>query len=924
MSEIQPYKGLFSRKVIFGATLGGAVVFMITGVILWGGFNWAMEATNTIEFCITCHEMRDNVYAEYKGSIHDGNRSGVRAGCPDCHVPRPWVHKVIRKIKASNEIFHKLMGTVDTPEKFNEHRLEMAKRVWAAMKSTDSRECRNCHDWGTMNPEKQKPRARKQHKFAMENGNTCIDCHKGIAHKAVHDQLSDEELEKLNRPDPNYVRAVPQSFLDGLARAEAAEAAAEAERRAAAEKARKKKKAAKEAERKRIEEAVAKALAEYKANQAGTPTSGAAAPAATSGGIDWDDVPERLITLFYPGQASMEWVLRGRDHGGARPVKAGDRCFECHDKEVADMGRKIVTGEKLEPTPIPGKRGSIPVSVQAAHDGENLYMRFSWPNSEHAPAPFVEGGKMDPKNAVKLAMMFATDEVKYASQAGCWGTCHHDLRTMPHHPADPAAAGLPLDVSQGVTKYIAASRTKIEEKGRRGKKLGGWDKLKDADSLKAALEQGQFMDLLRYRSGDTAQDGHILEQRVMTGGQGVEFTGGLEGDTWVIVMKRPLKSTKPGDLSIEPGKLYNFGFAIHDDYANARFHHVSLGYKLGLDNEEAEINVVKREVAAAAPAGGTAAAAGAGFDVDWSKAGERTITLFYPGQASMEWVLRGRDHGGARPVKAGDRCFECHDKEVADMGQKIVTGEKAEPTPIPGKRGSIPVNVQATHDAENLYLRFQWEAAEHTPAPFVEGGKMDPDNEIKLAMMFATDEVKYASQAGCWGTCHHDLRTMPHHPADPAAAGLPLDVSQGVTKYIAASRTKIEEKGRRGKKLGGWDKLKDADSLKAEMEQHHYMDLVRCKSSGGTEDGHVLEQRVMSGGGSAECSVQRDGDTWTVEVKKKLNSGIAGDLPIEPGKLYNFGFAIHDDWTSARFHHVSLGYKLGLDNEEAEVNAMGQ
>jgi cytochrome c-type protein NapC len=70
--------------------------------------------------------------------------------------------------------------------------------------------------------------------------------------------------------------------------------------------------------------------------------------------------------------------------------------------------------------------------------------------------------------------------------------------------------------------------------------------------------------------------------------------------------------------------------------------------------------------------------------------------------------------------------------------------------------------------------------------------------------------------------------------------------------------------------------------------------------------------------------VQRDGDTWTVEVKKKLNSGIAGDLPIEPGKLYNFGFAIHDDWTSARFHHVSLGYKLGLDNEEAEVNAMGQ
>ncbi|MEW8470989.1 MAG: NapC/NirT family cytochrome c, partial [Candidatus Thiodiazotropha sp.] len=130
MHQHSLFKSLLSRKVAFGATLGGAVLFMIIGVVLWGGFNTVMEATNTMEFCISCHEMEENVYAEFKGTAHDGNRSGVGASCPDCHVPRPWVHKIVRKIKASNEIWHKIMGTVDTPEKFEAHRLTMARRVW--------------------------------------------------------------------------------------------------------------------------------------------------------------------------------------------------------------------------------------------------------------------------------------------------------------------------------------------------------------------------------------------------------------------------------------------------------------------------------------------------------------------------------------------------------------------------------------------------------------------------------------------------------------------------------------------------------------------------------------------------------------------------------------------------------------------------
>ena len=119
------------------------VVGFITGVIFWGGFNTAMEMTNNEEFCISCHEMRDNVYEEYKDSIHYSNRTGVRATCPDCHVPKEWVYKVVRKIKAPNELWHKALGTIDTPEKFEKKRLHLARSVWKAMKETDSREFRN-------------------------------------------------------------------------------------------------------------------------------------------------------------------------------------------------------------------------------------------------------------------------------------------------------------------------------------------------------------------------------------------------------------------------------------------------------------------------------------------------------------------------------------------------------------------------------------------------------------------------------------------------------------------------------------------------------------------------------------------------------------------------------------------------------------
>lgn len=172
------------------------IVGGIGGVLFWGGFNWALEMTNTEGFCISCHEMRDNPYKELQETIHFKNRSGVRATCPDCHVPHEWFYKIRRKIQASNEVLHKILGTIGTPEKFEQHRLELAQHVWTTMKENNSHECRNCHSAGSMDPHKQTEAAQKVMAEGFKAGLTCIDCHKGIAHHLPKFPDEDEDESK--------------------------------------------------------------------------------------------------------------------------------------------------------------------------------------------------------------------------------------------------------------------------------------------------------------------------------------------------------------------------------------------------------------------------------------------------------------------------------------------------------------------------------------------------------------------------------------------------------------------------------------------------------------------------------------------------------------------------------------------------------
>ena len=196
----EPTPGLFRRvwtslrkPSVKYSLLGISSTFFVVGILFWGAFNTGMEATNTLDFCITCHEMRDNVYQEYKETIHFSNRTGVRAVCSDCHVPKDWTHKMIRKAQASFEVWGKLTGSIDTAEKFEAKRMELATHEWNRMKGNNSRECRNCHDFDAMSAELQKQTPYRKHMKAKEEGKTCIDCHKGIAHHLPKEYVDPDE-----------------------------------------------------------------------------------------------------------------------------------------------------------------------------------------------------------------------------------------------------------------------------------------------------------------------------------------------------------------------------------------------------------------------------------------------------------------------------------------------------------------------------------------------------------------------------------------------------------------------------------------------------------------------------------------------------------------------------------------------------------
>lgn len=249
---------------------------------------------------------------------------------------------------------------------------------------------------------------------------------------------------------------------------------------------------------------------------------------------------------------------------------------------------------------------------------------------------------------------------------------------------------------------------------------------------------------------------------------------------------------------------------------------------------------------------------------DWSKVPKRDIHVFHPGVTPIEWVGKKSDHSGTAGLKKGETCIGCHEEKGSlNFNFKRLADKELEPKGAP-KTMTYPVSIQAAYDVSNLYVRLTFKATT--------GGveKGDKDNEVKATVMFPDSKIPQASQVGCWAACHIDARTMPTG-------------DDKKTKYV---------------KDGSYE-------------------LMQWKSAKGAKvaDGTVTNERKMDGGSlGAKAEGSKSGDTYTVTFTRK-NPG--------EGKAIPFGLAIHGDNASGRFHHVSLGYTLGIGTD-GDVKAIKQ
>ena len=241
---------------------------------------------------------------------------------------------------------------------------------------------------------------------------------------------------------------------------------------------------------------------------------------------------------------------------------------------------------------------------------------------------------------------------------------------------------------------------------------------------------------------------------------------------------------------------------------------------------------------------------------DWAKAAKRDITVFHPSTAAMEWVGKKSDHSGTAGLKKGESCVGCHEEKGGlNFNFKRLADKELEPVGAP-KTMNYPVAVQAAYDASNLYIRLTFKA------PTGGANKGDKTNDVKATVMFPDEKVQLAAQAGCWASCHNDARTMP-----------------------------------------------GADDKKTKYTKEGSYQLMQWASGKGAKvaDGTVTTERKMDGGTlGAKAEGSKAGDTYTVTFTRK-NPG--------EGKVVPFGVAIHADNASGRFHHVSLGYTIGIGAE---------
>jgi len=272
--------------------------------------------------------------------------------------------------------------------------------------------------------------------------------------------------------------------------------------------------------------------------------AGLAAPASAAdpSTIDWSKIPAKSVTLFYPGQSTYDWLLSADHKKGDKQVAQGKTCISCHEGDETDIGNKVVKGGPLEPTPISGKNGVLPVGVQAAHDSEYVYFRFQWKTNLNREGRMhdyirfdgkewkwyghdrndkgVRSGEQPPLYEDRFSIMLDDGKVPLFAQQGCWLACHNGMRDTQGQVVGEPVKKHPLFGDAGrkesdIRKYLASTRT--DDKA-------SWDKTKSPEEIATIKAAGGFLDLMQWRvhrSGPVgmADDGYVLEYRIFDEGK---------------------------------------------------------------------------------------------------------------------------------------------------------------------------------------------------------------------------------------------------------------------------------------------------------------------------------------------------------------------------------------------------------------------
>ena len=270
------------------------------------------------------------------------------------------------------------------------------------------------------------------------------------------------------------------------------------------------------------------------------------AHAADPAKIDWGKIKVTPVQLFYPGQSTYEWLRSEAHKGASKEVIRGDSCVSCHDEKDAekDLGNKLVKANRLEPVPVKGKVGYVDLSVQAAYDAKNAYLRFQWktqnpyPGTEHQYLRFdgkewkvwgfpkldkvVQDGTQPGIYEDRMSIMIDDGKVGGFAKQGCWQSCHDGQRDMPKQFTKEEVAANPLLQAikkSDVRKYLPDTRTDPSD----------WKTGKSVEEIAKLKADGKFVDLIQWRAHRSnavgmADDGYVLEWRL--GDAGTDVFGG--------------------------------------------------------------------------------------------------------------------------------------------------------------------------------------------------------------------------------------------------------------------------------------------------------------------------------------------------------------------------------------------------------------